>query len=354
MDAAAIAVARAANLAKHGDNNNKEAHGLRLIARAIQEDGRLEFHKSFEKALADCCVYRLGAPALGVQLKTTGVNWVHNKSGYEYFKFSATDGYAGLLIVLVALHVQPPRIWIAEGSMVVSNPVRIPRIFRRGMKSDRVQEVELATVADAIYTKYMEAMSGSSTYVLRSPEDHEKPTERNALAEYNAFKRLQNSLPVSFMDPPAEHMSYDYVVEGKKWQLKLAQYYKTSKADTYRVNCQKNAGTVGGKQTRRQYEVDDFDFLCIQLPENAIDCCYVIPQSVLVKCGIIGDATKSNGVVYVYPHRRLTTTKAVHTAGVHWTETYRIDFAHNPLAKLACITLGQDLPTAWGNKASQL
>ena len=56
MDAAAIAVARAANLAKHGDNDNKEAHGLRLIARAIEEDGRLEFHKSFEKACADCCV----------------------------------------------------------------------------------------------------------------------------------------------------------------------------------------------------------------------------------------------------------------------------------------------------------
>ena len=79
MDAAAIAVARAANLAKHGDDYNKEAQGLRLIARALQEDGRLEFHKSFEKALADFCVYpidKLDAPALGVQLKTTGGNWV--------------------------------------------------------------------------------------------------------------------------------------------------------------------------------------------------------------------------------------------------------------------------------------
>ena len=149
------------------------------------------------------------------------------------------------------------------------------------MKSDRVREVELATVADAIYAIYVEAMSGSSNYVLRSPEDHEKPTTRTALAEYNAFKRLQRSLPVLFIDPPAEHMSYDYLVDGKRWQLKLARYY--AKVDLYQVTCHKNAGRVGGKRTHRQYEVDDFDFLCIQLPENTVDCCYVIPQGVLAE-----------------------------------------------------------------------
>jgi hypothetical protein len=338
MDAAAMAVARAANLATYGENHKKEAQGLQLMSREFRADGRLEFHKSFEGARADFCVYRPGAPALGVQLKTTGENWVHGKTGYEYYNFSHTSGYAGLLIVCVALNVQPPRIFLADGSRVVSKGIFVPVHVRREVGSDKLREVKLATVAGEIYKIYMEAMAGPSNYMLCSPIDHEKPTSQNALAEYNAFKRLQRSLPVMFIDPPAEHMSHDYVVDGKKWQLKLAQYNK--KDNTYRVTCQKSAGRVDGKLTKRQYEVDDFDFLCIQLPVNTTDCCYIIPQGVLAEHGVIGKSANSGGAVHLYPHRRVAAWKSVHTAGVHWTESFRIDFANNPLAQLACITQG--------------
>jgi hypothetical protein len=143
---------------------------------------------------------------------------------------------------------------------------------------------------------------------------------------------------VLFVDPPAENLSYDYLVDGKRWQLKLAGSH--AKIDLYQVNCHKNAGRVGGKKTYRQYGADDFDFLCIQLPEKTVDCCYVIPHSVLAERGIIGDVTRSKGCVDVYPHRRLTTRNRVYTAGVHWTEAYRINFADNPLADLARIIRG--------------
>jgi hypothetical protein len=258
MDAA---TARTANLAKHGDSHEKEAQGLQLMSRVFQADGRLEFHKSFEGARADFCVYRPGAQALGVQLKTTGGNWVHGRTGKEYNQFRHTDGYAGLLIILVALHTQPQRVFLADGSRVVSKGIVIPTHVRREVKSDKLREVKLATVASEIHAIYMEAMSKPSNYVLRSPIDHEKPDEGSRLVEYNAFKRLQRSLPVLFVDPPNECMSYDYVVDGKKWKLKLAHY--VNKKDTYNVNCHKEAGRVGGKRTRGQYEVDDFDFLCI-------------------------------------------------------------------------------------------
>jgi hypothetical protein len=188
MDAAS-AVARAANLAKYGDSNKKEARGMQLLSCAIREDGRLEYHKSFEGARADCCVYRPGAPALGIQLKTTGVTEAQTPTGNEYYRFRQTDGYSGLLIVFVALHVQPSRIWIADGSRVVSTNVAIPAKFRRGMRSDRVLEVDLATVADAIYTIYVATLSGSSNYVLRSPTDHEKPTARTTLSGYSVCCR---------------------------------------------------------------------------------------------------------------------------------------------------------------------
>jgi hypothetical protein len=333
-------IARAANLAQYGDNHKKEAQGMQLMSRAIREDGLLEFHKSFEGARADFCVYpkdKPGAPALGVQLKTTGGNWVHGRTGYEYYDFSHTSGYAGLLIIFVALHTQPYRIFLADGSRVVSTNIKIPAHVRREMEFDKLREVEVATVAGEIYTIYMEAMSGPSNYVLCSPVDHEKPEEGNRLVEYNAFKRLQHSLTVLFVDPPAEQMSYDYVVDGKKWQLKLAQYNK--KNNTYIVRCHKAAGIVNGKRTKRQYEVDDFDFLCIQLPEDSVDCCYIIPQGVLAERGVIGNA-KSGGYVQSYPHRRVRNKKSNHTAGTHWTEAYRINFADDPLAQLARITQG--------------
>ena len=335
MDVVPITPARAANLATRGDNYKKEGRGLQLLSRVIQEDGRLEFHKSFEKAHADCCVYTPGALALGIQLKTVGVDWVQTKTGNKYYSFQGTDGYAGLLLVLVATHVQPPRIWLADGAKVVSKCVQIPVESRRTPKSDRVQAVEFSTLARAIYEIYAAALSGSSTYMLRSPMDHEKPADSSTLAEYDAFKRLQGLLPVLFVDPPAEHMSYDYLVDGKKWQLKLARYDDNS--NRYNVICHREAGKVGGKRTIMQYAIDDFDFLCIQLPKDAVGCCYVIPQVVLAKHKVIGKA-KSGGAVYVYPHRTVQARYCAHTAKAHWTEAYRIDFADNPLAKLACIT----------------
>ena len=180
MDASVIAVVRAANVARNGDNHKKEALGLQLISRAIEQDGRLVCLKSFEGARADFCVYpkdKPGAPALGVQLKTTGVNMVQRQT----VQFGATDGYVGLLMVFMALHVEPRRIWLADGSRVVSKSIAIPVDFPKGVRSDRLKEVDLATVAGAIYTIYLEAMSGSSNYVLRSPEDHEKPNEGSRL-----------------------------------------------------------------------------------------------------------------------------------------------------------------------------
>lgn len=351
MDAAAISVKRAANLARHGDSNGKEALGLQLILHKLQEDGRLECHKSFEKARVDFCIYpksKPGAPALGIQLKTTGGNWVQSQTGNQYYHFNSTDGYTGLLIVLVALHERPPRIWFADGSRVVAKCLRIPVVIRQGMKSDRVREVGIATLADTMCEIYAAAGSGSSNYMLRSPSDHEKPTERNALAEYNAFKRLQRSLPVLFIDPPAEHMSYDMLVDGKTWQIKLATYRK--KSDDYSVTCFKNAGIVGGKRTIKQYEVDDFDFLCIQLPENAIDCCYLIPQGILAGHGLLGTA-KSCAAVRVFPHRPVTARYAVHNQGVHWTENFRINFADDPLAQLARITRGADQKSGVGGQS---
>lgn len=333
MDQAALAVARAANVARYGANNAKEAQGLRILFEALKQDGRLACHPSYEKGRADFCVYAPGALALGVQLKTTGVD--ATDTGSRRYIFSQTAGYAGLLMVLVAVHVQPPRIWLADGARVATKFVKIPVQITRKLKSDHVREVNLTAVADAIHAAYVAALTGASNYVLRSPADHERPTELSALAEYTAFKRLQQLLPVKFEPPPVEHLSYDYIVAGKKWQLKLTRYCK--RGDGYLVNCHKNAGRINGKQNTVQYDEGDFDFLCLQLRENTVDCCYLLPGRLLVERGLIGDASKATGSIWLYPHRPLRSLKDVYTNGLHWAEPYRIDFNKDPLAKLASI-----------------
>jgi hypothetical protein len=171
--------------------------------------------------------------------------------------------------------------------------------------------------------------------VLLPHTEHEKPTNRNALAEYTAFKRLQRYLPVTFVNPPAEHMAYDFVVHSKKWKLKMARLQKQK--DYWVVNChkKKNAGNVNGKPTSVQYAVDDFDYMCVQLPKIAPHCCYVIPQQELAKRGVLGDASKSDGAVRMYPHLASRSMRNDLVNGVHWTEAFRIILDQNPLPKAA-------------------
>ena len=176
-------------------------------------------------------------------------------------------------------------------------------------------------------------MHGVNDLTLRHVLYHERPIEPNALKEYYAFQRMKQNLPVAFHEPPADHMVYDYVVQGKKWQLKLARYRK--QGDVYGVNCYKNAGKVAGKSTLVQYELDDFDFLCVQMPVDTVNCCYILPQRELHRRGLLGDATKGDGHINVYPHRQLTSNKKVHNKGVHWTEAFRIDFDENVAVRLS-------------------
>jgi hypothetical protein len=206
-------------------------------------------------------------------------------------------------------------------------------VSQRPARKLRCREIIIADLAQAIATVYEQALEGGSNYVLRAHTEHEKPTAPTRLAEYMAFKRLQQHLPVTFIDPPAEHMVFDYIVNSKRWQLKLAHYNKPK--DVWVVNCQKMAGRVNGVPTDVQYEVDDFDYLCIQLPEGAPNSCYVIPQHELAKRDLIGNANKLCGYVLVYSHRSVASRHAF--GGLHWTEAYRVNLDQNPLPQLQLI-----------------
>lgn len=333
LDTAAIATKRAESVATYGGSHDQEAKGLQMVLEVLRQNGQLICHKSFEKAMADFSVYRPESPhlALGLQLKTTGVFWKQAQTGNEYFSFRSTDGYAGLLMIFVAVHTNPARLWLADGADITSKGVQIAVRPKQDFKSDRLEEISLEEVAERIIDIYESASNGLSNYSLRHYLEHERPSDKNALAEYNAFKQLQQQLPVNFIHPPAEHMSFDFYVNDAKWQLKLARY--KASADCYQVNCNKNAGMIDGKRSLVQYAFDDFHFLCIQLPGN-LSCCYILPRKVLRQLGLMGDATKSDGYVSVYPHRQVSCRKKVHSDGNHWTDRYRVDFGPDVMENL--------------------
>ena len=158
-------VARSKNLTISGNNHVKEAQGLQLIQREISRDGRLMLHKSFEKATADFCVHPPGAPqlALGVQLKTTGVFWKQASTGNHYFSFRETNGYAGMLMVFVAVHIEPPRVWFADGGKVLSKGVQIPVIQRQPSRTARLQEIAIDGVAEALLQVSVQPCMASTT-----------------------------------------------------------------------------------------------------------------------------------------------------------------------------------------------
>jgi hypothetical protein len=125
---ATVLDARAAAQATYGNSHEKEAAGLRLVFDALESDGSLVCHKSFEGAKADFCVYKPGSLALGIQLKTTAVDYIYTRTNNGYFHFNHTSGYAGLLLILVALHTDPLRVWLANGVEVLCTTVHIPVI----------------------------------------------------------------------------------------------------------------------------------------------------------------------------------------------------------------------------------
>ena len=320
---------REENFALFGENNAKEAKGLDILCGALQKQGRLLFRRTAEGAHADFCVWPSGMEkrALGCQLKTTSGSRLIN--GVPYYVFSKTRGYAGLLLVLVALTEPEPLLWLCNASDVASASIAIPVQQKNRSRftwgDSRTELGDLSTV--------MVAQSRHPNITLQPVDILVKPKSPNHLKEYEAQQRLEAALPLEYVPSAIEGQAYDYLVDGDRWQMKLAYY--NSKTDYF--SCAVHKHSSGEKQ---QYAATDFDYLALQLPKHEVlggkNMLYLIPTKILKQRDLVGRCDISSSTVYMFPHRPKR-------GALSWTEHYAIDLSTQRTALAGYYRVVQDM-----------
>lgn len=303
---------RAQHVKRFGGSNALESEGLEIVRHALEGDGRLTFEKCFEGARADFCVHLNDSQrALGVQLKTTQTARQLSKSSYQY-RFSDTDGYGGLALLCIALDSRI-QFWLIPGNEVTATSVGIPTVPKASQRYSQYQTYEL-DLAD----EFVNILTGlQSSYHLDAVAAFTLPTNKKGQTEFWAFQQLKERLPITFNSAQIEGSAYDHSVNGEKWQMKVATYIATT--DRYIVNLQKSGGRIANSKKRKhtQYEEADFQWLCVQMPQQH-NSAYLIPMSILLERRVVGRLECTTGTLHLYPHR------PAHPK-TEWTKAYRID-----------------------------
>ena len=319
---------REENLAKYGQGHALEARALKIIGEALERDGQLALHPSAEGARADCCVWRTNdarksRASLGIQLKTCSGPRTSCPT-HPYYSFIKASGYDGMVVVLM-VPTSEPSIWLVDGHNVTSDSIRIP--VRRQIKHARDWDslrIRLEDLPEALLSRFE-----TPGMVLQPAEVWERPDNANRIKEFEALQRLKTALPLEFTRPDVEHSPWDCVVQNARWQLKLARYVRIY--DCFSVDLSKSKG-AGRHQ---QYDVGDFEYLGVQLPQhdvlNGRSYLYLVPSSVLEYRGLIGHPDRCKGSICVFPHRAAKGNRC--PVGPHWTEQFAIDLS-NPRSAL--------------------
>ena len=254
---------------------------------------------------ADCCVYRVhrSGCAIGVQLKST-----ESVTAIRNLRFAKATGYAGLLLCLVDHTRIPPRVWVVPGEEITTPIIVIPDTPKRRSKWTE-REVPSEALAQCLCNEFEQR----TTY--RTAEDLKAPESGTQRTEYEGLLRLRQQLPLSFTEPAIEHCAWDLELDGLRVQVKVA--YFCSQANSFQVSLS-GCKTTG---KRRQYRIEDFDILLVQLPTHgALRACvphmYAIPMDVLGARGLTGRDVHGSTISF-RPHRA--------AALKHWTSQYVVD-----------------------------
>ena len=296
-------------------NNTTEAEGMALVKHAIEADGRLTFIKCFEGARADFLVFDDNNPetALGIQLKTTRLAKRCSVNSQQY-RFTCTSGYDGLAVLCIALDSRV-RMWLLPGS-AIGDSVCFPTTYQDTRQKYGSYETFELDLADDLVALLRHPPQGIQLY---SKAQLVEPTSRNGRAEFQAYQHLTAALPLEFHPAPSEGLPYDCVVDGQRWQLKLAALNEAT--DRYTATAQKSAGKQGAGKKRKhsQYAEEDFEWLCVQLPSD-MQMAYLIPMKQLAAHGLAGRLDCGSATLHFYPHRCSRTKTA-------WMTAYQIDLS---------------------------
>ena len=325
---AIAACARAQRRHAKRDNHATEARGLQLVSEAVAGHGTLRLSKSAEGARADFTVYAVGAEdrAIGVQLKTTAQAKEIGKGQNDFARFAQTLGYDGLMLLLIAILPDGTRAWLMSGTVPRSENITISLHPTRKFYDWQQHEIVLSEFGDhlsrALHREGLDVKPATA---------HMMPDCYTRRVEYEAFLRLRDRLPLNFVEPAVEHRPYDYVVDGRKWQLKSASYIAS--CDYFQCPLTKHMGRVNGKPTKGQYARCDFQWLAALLPEGneklRAPFMFLIPMAVLVAKGLAGRGGNVKSSLKLYPHRAITENGA---DPVHWAQRWLVDLSSHSAA----------------------
>ena len=305
------------NLALYDRVHDKEAIGLKWVRELIKNDARLMSVKCAEGARPDFCVHypEQEHRAKGLQLKTAFT--MRRRGSAESVSFGHTNGYDGLLLLMIDFTGVTPRIWMLPGELVKTPYVYIGHSTypSKWTKYERTVDNLVDTLCNVLDTPDSLAHVDDIVYDTRSP------TRRR---EYQAYFWLRRFIPLDHKEPEVEHRTWDIEVLNTRWQLKLARW--DTHGDRFRVNLDKSAGlnpdSKGQRHLSQQYAVDDFDFLAILLPYESemLKACppmfFLIPIQELAARGLVGAAGSGSGVK-LYPHRAFGFSS--------WSAEYAVD-----------------------------
>ena len=208
-----------------------------------------------------------------------------------------------------------------SGSIIISIPNFSPK--QKTAYNWTQHEVHPSALTQAFVGALM-----STEMILQPAETFALPSSRLQLQEYKTQLRLQEQLPLLFVPPNIEQQHYDFVVEGAKWQMKVAGYMGLKTNDHFRVHVKTSYGMLGGKKVYGQYRPEHFDWLAVLLPDHNLlkdvaPHMYLIPMAVLQERGYVGRNGITGSTVCLYPHRM---NKA------HWTKQFLIDLSSPTIA----------------------
>ena len=153
------------------------------------------------------------------------------------------------------------------------------------------------------------------------------PGSKNTQTEYEYRKIREDKITfLEFINNEMEGLVYDFKIGDKKIQEKVGGYPHKN-INTYHFTFSKMKGRIEGKKIRQTYEIGDCDFYWLNCKNSSIF--YVIPESILIEKGYIGN---SDGKI-----KSITISKT--NKKIFWTEDYLFNYENLDKEKLCKILL---------------
>ena len=282
--------ARERGLHISGCNYQKEAHAFNLLQAAFAKSVyalKYEIQRLSGASKADAIFMRKGCPAdcLLIQLKAASVR---GTDGRSYFHFNRVSGYAGMVVVFVAL--EGGHIWAAAGHHLL----RSSQCISVGCNSStRFQVTDIGSFLVGCFADVGQFPHMSKDRaILQCSSAH-----RTEAIAHTHLDRLLQCIGMRLTCRRFLQSMVDSLLEldpfnGNSSASHLRVQEKAIRSDSGAVGV--NLGRSGGVLGRVAYAKDDFDLLaaCI-LVENRLKGLFLIPMPVLVEHGFAGNEATS-------------------------------------------------------------